>query len=174
MDSKLKARLMKLVALTESNNEYEAGNAMSRLKALCMKHGVHMEDLLNQSEEVSMHWFRYDNPYVKQVLINTVWKATNITQTWKNRAKQRQVGIECTKSQAAEIELWWSVMRQAFKQHLEDATSAFIMANALYGESDGEDDVDRETDWDALERQAAMANGIQPTPVHKGIEHDAP
>lgn len=172
MNNKLKARLMKLVALTESNNEHEAGNAMSRLKALCSKHGVHMEDLLNESEEVSMYWFRYDNPYVKQVLINTMWKATNITQTWRNRAKQRQVGVECTKSQAAEIDLWWSVMRAAFKQHLDDATSAFIMANNLYGKCDDESEVDTTTDWEALERQAAMANGIEPTPVHKGIGYE--
>lgn len=173
MNDKLKARLMKLVALSESSNEHEAGNAMSRLKALCAKHKVHMDDLLNESEEVSMYWFRYDNPYVKQVLLNTIWKATDIYRTYTSRAKQRQVGVECTKSQAAEIELWWSVMRQAFKQHLDDATNAFVIANKLYGNSDeNSNDDDALVDWDAVDRQNAMANAIEPTPVHKGIEHD--
>jgi len=172
MNEKLKLRLMKLLALSESSNKHEASNAQRRIEALCAKHNVAIEDLISEDEKVSTYWFRYDCKLTKSVLINTVWKATNISTMYRSGARQRQVGVECTKSQAAEIELWWSVMRAAFKQHLEDTTKAFIQANDLYGEAEESDHNGSDIDWDALARQQALAARITPTPVNKGITHE--
>lgn len=169
MNPKLKARLFKLLALSESGNKHEADNAMSRLKTLCSKHGVTLEELTSENEEVTMHWFRYSDAFGKRVLVNTIWRATDINNCFRNSSKQRQVGVKCTKSQAAEIRLWWSVMRKAFEQHLDDTTSAFIAANGLYGKSELDSD-DSDFDWEAWERQQALARNIKATSVHKALE----
>lgn len=171
MNPKLRSRLLKLLALTASSNQHEAANAQSRIDALCAKHNVNMDDLLDETEQVSMHWFRYDDKNSKAVLLNTIWRATDILDTWQCASKQRQVGVKCTRSQAAEIQLWWSVMRQAFKQHMEDSTNAFIIANKLFGETSPEGTEDGDFDLDAWERRYAMADSIEPTPVMRGIEH---
>lgn len=171
MDAKLKDRLLKLLALTESSNEHESASAMRRIEALCAKHGVNMDDLVDPSEEVRMHWFRYDNPYSKSVLLNTIWRATNINQTFKSGGRQRQVGVKCTTSQASEIDLWWSVMRASLKQHLEDSTLAFIYANKLFGESEKESDYElTDEEVEAAERASNLAARIKPTAVYKALE----
>lgn len=172
MNPKIKKRLLKLVALTESTNEHEAVNAEARIRRLCVQHNIDIDVILSESEEVEMYWFRYDNPYVKTVLKNTLWRATGVNQTYKNPTKQRQIGIYLTEGQNAEAELWCSIMRDAFKKHLNDSTSAFIMANNLYGESeDGDDDSDPLTDEEikAIARRMELAEGITPTRVNKAI-----
>lgn len=171
MNEKLKGRLLKLLALTKSSNEHEAANAQSRIEALCKKHGVNINDLLDESEAIETHWFRYDDQYSKTVLIQTIYRATNISKMFRSRYKQRQTGVECTKSQAAEIELWWGVMRAAFKQHIEDCTNAFVMANNLYGEPSEEESDNDDMDWEALERVMRLAQNVSPTPVMRGIEN---
>ena len=170
MNEKLKKRLEKLLAMTKSTNEHEVKNAESRIRILCVKHDVDIDELLDESEAVEMHWYRYDNTYVKDVLKNTIWKATNINTFFKNRSRQRQVGVKCTKSQAAEIDLWWSVMRAAFKQHLDDTVSAFIIANDLFGEPEEREFDYDDFDWDAYRRQQELAEGIDKTHVLKRLE----
>lgn len=172
MNPKLKSRLTKLLALTESSNEHEASNAEHRIKVLCVKHNVSIDDILDENERVDTHWFRYDNPYSKAILVNTIWRASNINNFLKSRQRQRQLGVKCTKSQAAEIDLWWSVMRQAFKTHMDDITNAFIIANKLFGESEDTDTDLDDLDWDTLERQHKLADSIEPTKVMKGITHE--
>lgn len=169
MNPKLKKRLEKLLAMTKSSNEHEAANAESRIAALCVKHNVDIDQLYDESEAIETYWFRYDDANSKQVLLNVIWKASNINKTWKNKSKQRQVGVDCTASQAAEINLWWCIMRKAFKQHLTDVTNAFIIANELFGESSEHDDYEVDWDWDAIERQRELASSIKPTKVHKAI-----
>jgi len=171
MEAKLKDRLLKLLALTESSNEHEAASAQSRIEKLCAKHGVNINDLLDVTEEVTMHWFRYDNAQSRKVLYNTIWKASNINSFYKNSYKQRQVGVKCTKSQDAEIDLWWSVMRESFNVFLKDIASAFISANNLYGVSEeAETETEVDIDWDEYERVQKLAQGLEPTAVLKRLE----
>lgn len=171
IEPKLKDRLLKLLALTESGNRHEAATAQSRIEALCKKHGVDIAVLMDESEAVEMHWFRYDNQYSQQVLGQTIFRVTNIFQTWTNKSRQRQTGVECTASQAAEIELWWSVMRAALKQHLDDSTYAFIQANRLFGDSTVLPERERSAEEiAAAERAMRLAKLINPTQVLKRLE----
>jgi hypothetical protein len=171
IEPKLKDRLLKLLALTESGNRFEAANAQSRIEALCKKHGVDVNVLTDACEDVVMHWFRYDNSYSQQVLGQTIFRLTNIVDTWTNKSRQRQTGVQCTASQAAEIELWWSVMRAALKQHLADSTHAFIQANRLFGDSAVLPERERtEEEIAAAERAMRLAKLIDPTQVLKRLE----
>lgn len=172
MNNKIRKRLDKLLALTESNNKHEADNALSRIKTLCSKHGIDYQQLIDESEIKESFWFRYDNSNSEQVLVNAIWKICGNVQIYKNRYKQRQLCVDITKGEAAELELYWSIMRAAFKQHLKDATNAFIMANNIYGESEDEEG-SSDVDWDAVERQMRMAENINPTQCNKAITDES-
>lgn len=170
IEPKLKERLMKLLALTESGNRFEAAGAQSRIEALCKKHKVDIAALMDESEAVEMHWFRYDNPYSKTVLAQTMFKITNTVEYWTNRSRQSQLGVKCTPSQAAELSLWWSVMRKAIKQHLEASTHAFVQANKLFGDSSVLPDREyTEEEIKLQERAARLARSIDPTQVLKRL-----
>jgi hypothetical protein len=172
IDSKLKDRLAKLLALSKSDNEHEAASAQSRIEKLCKLHNVNIDDLFGCDEQVTMHWFKYRDSYSERVLLNVIWRVTNIQDGWANPMRPNQTGVQCTASQAAEISLWWGVLQRAFLIEMNtlllDFSSAFIRANKLYGESDLEV-IEDEVDWERERRVARLATGITATPVFKGL-----
>lgn len=176
MDNKLKDCLLKLLALTESKNQHEAASAQSRIEKLCKVHGVSIDDLVDVNEAIEIYWFKYKTHLCKTVLIQTVWKVTNIGTTWNNKRRKGQVGVKCTKSQAAEIELWWSVLQRAFllqmNEHLEIFTHAFVKTNNLYGvwEDDEEPRQLSEAELEKHRKAAMLAGNMEPTAVHLRLE----
>lgn len=175
MNPKVKTRADKLLKLMEQGKGGEVANAEARLTTLLQKHGYTLEQFLDTAEKPEMHWYRYDNPYVKDVISQIAYmvlgKGYNC---WTNRYKQRQLGFELTPSQKIEMDIYYNVYRQAFKTHLTDSTAAFIKANDIYPSSniDYDDHEDfAEANFDELMRREQMAAQITPTPVHKPLEN---
>lgn len=175
IEPKLKDRLMKLLALSKSGNQHESASAQSRIEKLCKLHNVDINVLLDADEAVEMHWFKYTDPYSEKVLAQTIFRVTNIWETWHNKRRPNQLGVNCTKSQAAEIALWWSVMGKAFllemAKMLGDLASAFTQANNLYGNEDALPEREYTAEERARACRAAMlAEQIEPTEVLKRLE----
>ncbi len=176
MNPKLKDRLLKLLALTKSSNTHESASAQSRIEKLCALHGVNLRDLDSESEEVALHWVSYGSKYEKTVLINVLWKVVNYDTLYRNASKSNQLGYYATTSKAAELDLWWAVMRKAFllqmDKTLSDLATGFIIANQIYGNVEQTEGSDNEydVDYDALARAERLAEGITPTQVLQALE----
>lgn len=171
IDPRVLNRLQGLLALTASDNKHEAQSAQAKLEALCAKHGVRLDDLCDVHEEKELHWFRYDNEMSKLILKQTGSRVLGdgAEYIYTNKGRQRQIGFECTASQAAELRLWWSVMRDAYKRHEEAAAIAFVHANKLYHPNPKKTDEPRRPMSD-VERQAlGMVDSINPTAVYKAL-----
>lgn len=171
IDPRILNRLQGLLAMTESNNEHEASNAQAKLEALCAKYGVKLEDLASVNEVKDIHWFRYDSAHSKTILRQTALRVlgADADAYYVQRNKQLYLGFECTASGAAELGLWWSVMRAAFKKHEEASAIAFAHANKLYRPEPLKNDTERELT--SVELQALqMARNIERTEVHTAIE----
>ncbi len=169
MNKRLQRKLDKLLALAGSSNEHEASNAMSRLEKMCVANGVDIATILDQDEATERYWFRYDNPYVKTLLNQVAYMINPDSVAWQSRGKQRQRGYDLTKSQKAEFDLYYSIMRAKLKEHLELSVSAFIQANNLFPETSDTDYDPSDIDWERYDKIEALAQGIDKTHVHKAI-----
>ncbi|MFW0778557.1 MAG: hypothetical protein ACN2B6_12650 [Rickettsiales bacterium] len=172
---KLQSRLDKLLKLVEQGVGGERDNAMARLEGLCKKHGVDMQELMDGDDHKEMYWFRYDNPYVHRMLRQLAYQILGWDDycTYKNRYKQRQMGVELTKSQHAEFTIYYEAYRAALKQQLDDVVGAFIAVNNIYPPAElsrPDEDDDRDIDWDKLDREAELASAMSRTHVHKRLE----
>lgn len=171
IDPRIMNRLQGLLALTASDNEHEAQNAQAKLEALCKKYGVDILDLCDAHEEKEVYWFRYDSAQSKTVLLQTAAKVLGEdgNSYYKNSSKQLYLGFKCTKSMSAELSLWWSVMRAAFKKHEEASTIAFVHANRLYPSAPSQDERPPKELTDVDRAALAMSRNIKPTEVLQAI-----
>lgn len=170
---KVVRRLEKLLALTASSNQNEAANAQSRIDALCTKYGIELDQLLSGAEEQKERYIYYYNAPYKKLAIQILYMLVPERPIYRSRVKQSNLVVDLTDSEYAEFELYHSVLKPALRQHMEDSVSAFISANDIYPDTVPEAFVDDEDeDWARLNRVAAMASGITPTPVHKAISHE--
>lgn len=173
IDPRILNRLQGLLALTASNNVHEAQSAQAKLEALCKKYKIDILDLCNVEEEKEVHWFRYDSANSKTIILQTAGKVLGEdgNSYYTNRSKQLYVGFKCTKSAAAELGLWWSVMRAAFKEHEKASTIAFVHANRLYHSAPLKEERKPREMTDIDRAALAMADHIAPTQVNKALSH---
>tara|TARA_B100000700_G_scaffold331816_1_gene469532 strand:- start:9028 stop:9519 length:492 start_codon:yes stop_codon:yes gene_type:complete len=159
---------MKLIALTESSNKYEAINAQAKIEALCRKYKVDINDLTSEKEEVKerlIYW--YNMPY-KKLAIQILYMLFPETPIYSSRVKQNNLVVDLSDGDFAQLELYWNVLKPALKKYMENSVSAFIAANNLYPK-----DVEpvakeyTEEDYKIME----MAQSIDATPIHQALEN---
>lgn len=116
-----------------SNGERAA--AKRKLEQLAQKYGVTPG---TNPEQESMYWFSCQGDNERMVLTHlAVIYAPSIRiqegyRYFVHTKKRNKIGLILTASAYAEIAPAWEIIRPAYKQHLKEATLAFIVANNLF------------------------------------------
>lgn len=167
VDGKVQAKLKKLLALAERGEGGERANAQRMLEKMLARHGLTLGDLSEEQRE--LRWFSAPNKHDKRLAAQIAAKVTDslTPSLYSNKRRPKQVGVECTPSEAVEFELHFETLKRALEQHLDIAFSAFVQANRLFPQTDGEGP-DEVTEEDL--RIIAMAATVAPTPINPRLE----
>lgn len=158
IDPKLEARLKKLYALAKQGVGGEAINAQKLLEDLLAKHDMTLDMLIDT--ETKKYYFNYKTEFEKDILFRVV---SNIKEesnfSYLQRKGRRKVGFELTAYEYIEVEIQREAYIESWKKYLEQAQSAFIVANRLTYYSSG----DRKPDDKPLtpEEQAEIQRILQ-------------
>jgi len=137
IDPRLEARLKKLYALAKQGVGGEAINAQKLLEDLLAKHDMTL-DMLTDTE-TKKYFFNYKTEFEKDLLFRIV---SNIKEesnfSYLQRKGQRKIGFELTAYEYIEVEIQREAYTESWRKYLEQAQSAFIVANRLTYYSSGD------------------------------------
>lgn len=144
--------LRKLNELAKRGLDGERENAQNKLLELCLKHGISIEDL----EEESKVQFEYkvsgveERTFFAQISASCFGRSVKV---YSLKGTSKNLIIECSKSQFLEVVSKHEFFYNIYKKELEVFYSAFIQRNELYLlPSDSEEDEDKEYTEEELER----------------------
>lgn len=170
LPERIKQRLYKLVALAERGASGERENAEARLDKLLAKHGIDKSEFL-ETENVLDYDFSYSSAMEKRLLIQII--ASFGFDSYTPYRSVKKLCIECTRAQGAEIGLQFDVYRKALKEEIEMTYDAFIHAQNIFPENDGDDEERPARTKEEVARALKMlrrADGMDKVHVTKGIE----
>lgn len=168
---KVKAKLLKLLALKNQGVGGEAANAAAALDRALQKHGLTMADL-EDGHDVRRYAFTPRNGFEKKLLIQIMahvipdWEG----HCWKyNNSQKRE--FDLTPAQYAEASVMFDIYRKDLRKTLQHAYSAFIHANKIFPTRESEPDPDEKPmDMEEMEAIGSMMQGIQPSRIRKQLE----
>lgn len=158
-DKKLHRRLQKLISLAERGEGGEKENAQRMLDNLLKKHGLSVSDIVGDKQ--SLQWFKYGKGLFElRLLSQIIYAVCGSRDKWKNTRRRYVIGVKCSEYERVQIELRFSVYREALKKEFEVIYDAFLHTNKIFPEKSGDEDSDdKDIDWDYLDRvSGAMAN----------------
>ena len=164
--SKILELARKIKALAEQGVGGEKINAKKILTDLCEKHGIKIGDLESDQQQAASF---IGTQYTHQILVNTIALVCGNEREkyiWKN--KPYGVIVNVTEAERLEIEMYFSIYRQAFEATLTDLQVAFIMKNDIYPKDVEPILLAPEEDGEHC-RISALADGLQRTNVHKTL-----
>mgnify|MGYP000288717312 FL=1 len=172
-DKKVIDKLQKLLALAEQGVGSEKETAQRMLDKMLNKHGLTEADISDAATDV--YWFIYKGAIEKALLYQLMYAVAPESNRYRKKGSKTTTGVECTKREMLDIELRFSLYREAIKKDIELLINAFILKNDIYPES--EDYVVRKefTPEEKAERfrTAQLAAGLEKTNVLKSIENKA-
>jgi len=126
-------RLKKIEALALSGVDGERENAARLLNELCAKYGVSREQLADVRED--MCEFKYSGDLEKRLLQNVIWHVVRNPDFDSFRLGRKQaIFVKVTRVQEVDIRDCFRHYSEVLKRHLRDVMTAFIHANAIYGD----------------------------------------
>jgi hypothetical protein len=126
-------RILKVKELSEKGIDGEKENAKALLISLMDKYGFTNDDL-NLKQLYFFKYSRFDKLSFKllsQVIYSVLGKEKK-NQTAKCHTRHSDIGYECTKEQAIEIEAKYTFYYEGLKQDMETLYNAFIIRNEIY------------------------------------------
>ena len=164
LNDKKRALLGKLRALAERGIGGERVNAQRKLDAMLEKYGISPEQF-EQTGDVELHWFT--TPKFVKLFLLIAGEVTDVA-TIRYKKFGRSVGIECTPSQAVEIELVYAAYRRALEREIEELKEAFCVRHGLYTRATRP--LDEKYGRDRTINIQRMAERMTKTKIHKEIE----
>lgn len=170
IDPKLEAKLKKLYALAKQGVGGEAINAQKLLEDLLAKHDMTLDMLIDT--ETKKYYFTYKTEFEKDILFRVV---SNIKEesnfSYLQRKGQRKIGFELTAYEYIEVEIQREAYTESWRKYLEQAQSAFIVANRLtyYSSKNREPKEDKPLtpeEYAEIQRILQMSMGV-PNPEFK-------
>lgn len=137
LPERIKQRLYKLLELATRGAGGERENAESRLDALLEKHGVKKEDFI-ETESTQEFFFTFKNKFEKRLFLQ-ISSSLGIEHALSYRGT-KQLSVECTVAQNAELQIKYSVYRKALQDEFEMTFEAFIHSQEIYSPSAMGDD----------------------------------
>lgn len=176
-DERTKQRLIKILNLAKRGVGGEKENAQRMLDALLKKHGMTINELLDEDIK-SIVWFRYKNKTEKILFAHCCLKVIDgwDRSRWSSKVRKNQYGVQVTKAQEIELGLMFAAHRKAFSKELDKQVdrilAAYVHSNNLFSNTPSEEAESgtSEISMDELEAIIALARTMKPTPVHKAIE----
>lgn len=176
--SRVIAKLRKLLALVDRGVGGEKTNAESALKSLLAKHGLSIEDLDDAQAERRIFWWSTKSETEGKLLSQCV---EAVLSRWdrnfyRERGNRKARGYEMTHAEWLEVDLMFAVHRRSLAKHLkkqqELAFIAYIHRNEIFGREAGEDSRESHApmmDFGDIDAIVGMVMRMRPTPVHKAI-----
>lgn len=160
---KLYAKRVSVLGTANCGEVFAIDNAIANLLE---KWGIQPSEI--ESTEKRQYRFTYANNWESRVLFQVIFQVTQLPTIGVNyrHAKTRlsnNIGIDLTEYEHKEIKKRFKALRKDPLVTLDNAVSAFIHANKIYGvKTDGEE---KEVDEKELEKILAMMGGITPTDI---------
>ena len=176
VNESLRAKLRKVLALAQSGQAGERDAARNLLDKLLKENNLTIDDI--DSDEKDIRWFTIGKgPDAKKLMMQIYFMVTgeNETSYWTNKNCPGEIGYMVTKTQAADMETYFSILMPALKKELAKARDvafgAFCLKNNIVsGKSSGDD---KELTPEEIRRLMSIAlyqNSMEPTPFRRQIE----
>ena len=139
------------------------------------KHIIEKLDIsVNEDEKIIDVMFRFKNYYEKKILIQIWTMVINDSSKdhFTNKRKRNNVIFEITKTQKAEIELYFSIYKRELQEEIDLTVSAFIHANGIFPQSNDDKEYEiTQEDRDRLEKLWNRTQTINKTHIRKQISN---
>lgn len=166
---KIKDRLLKLLELSRRGVGGERESAESMLAAMLKKHGMTMADLESDDSQTIDVIFTFGTEMEKRLLYQIAYQVVNGDYDAFKIGKGKRK-LQLTRSQAAEVQVRYSVLVRAFREELKVFYSAFIMRNNIYPDSARRDKSEFTPEQlEQMDKIARMASGMDRVNIHKQI-----
>lgn len=139
-DDKLKDRLRKLKTLAERGSPGERENAQVLFLRICKKYEIDIDNFKSESE-VTIHWFKYIRGckisgmnVFRKLVVQVFYKCIREHEykVWSNPYRKFQVGVDCTRAEAIEIELDYAFYAEHLQKEMSALVEAFIQVNNIF------------------------------------------
>lgn len=138
----------------------EADAAKTKLYALLAKHGLELEDVIN--DVVKTYEFIYRNDLDARLIIQCFVSLGNGYKTYcyrKGGRKLKKIGLDLTPAQYVDLSGMVDYYRAAFKKETARLFSAFVQQHKLYAPSTGEE-MGVPISQEEMEQLVNMMNGL--------------
>lgn len=150
--------LRKIRALAERGTEGEKETALRMLDALIIKHGLSIEDIVEEQPCV----FRYRNTHEEYLLGQVIGKVTNNPKIKAFIDKKRRIICMLTPIQRDEVERMFRFYRKALKSELKTFIQAFCVKHELGADPGNQENDERKPlDREECYRLLSMARGMR-------------
>lgn len=162
--------LKKLKTLAERGERGERDTASIMLRKIMDKYGITEDEL--DDEKVEMHWFGFKDKLDEKLLFQILYMVLGGEAVYTNGIKK--IGVDCTVSQAVEIESFYSFYKVKLKEDLEVCYHAFVMKNNLYPQNGKTLDIKNLSakEIEDFYKAQKMAMGMQRHEYHKQIAYN--
>ena len=169
-------KLRKIAALADRGDAGERDNAQAALEKLCARHGVTLDQLLDDAIEPIEIKAR---GIEKQLLTHVAMKIVG-THKIPHTPTSKSIKFWVTRAQGIDITEAFEHYRRAWVEHRKDAMTVFVNANRLF--PDPKDDDDDEEDEPPMSpeelarmrRLAAQTLYTVPAPFRKALPEKSP
>lgn len=172
----LRDKLRKVLAMAQSGEAGERDAARNLLDRLLKENNLTIDDISDDTQDI--RWFTIGKgPDAKKLMMQIYFMVTgeNETSYWTSRRCPGEIGYMVTKTQAADMETYFSILMPALKKELTKARdiafSAFCLKNnVVSGKSSGDD---KELTPEEIRRLVSISlyqNSMEPTPFRRQIE----
>ncbi len=173
---RIRAKLLKLLALARHGVGGEKENAASVLDKLLKKYCLTLEDLDDANAERQIYWIKAsgksETTLLSQCVAATVpgWDRA----TYRHRGVRGVTGYALTHAEHMQIDLMFEIHRRALKKHVEKqrklAVLSYIQTNEIFpAASDDAPAKPSKLSEEDVMQIISMMRGMEPTPVHKAI-----
>lgn len=143
----IKSKILKLQALVERGEKYEAANAKRLLDKFLSRYGLTIEDVLLEKEETKWYKFNARKKWEENLLFQCYYRILDVNKVSFKRYKG-VISIELTAYQYAELSNYYdwnkNQLSKELKRVVEEFTEDYILRHNITCERDDEDDEDNE------------------------------
>jgi len=170
-DTKSVDRLKKLLALAERGIGGEKITAEKKLMEMLEKHGMRIEDILDDSMGVRDYYIRFSNDMERKLLIQiSAAVAGADVDVWNSLKKRMTLIIETTPSNFAEIDLKFEAYKKALKEEIATLYNAFLYKHSLFPDDGVADTSESTMSEEDQNRFINMVMGLKDVSIHHSVD----
>lgn len=180
-------RIRKVQVLASHGEAGERENAERRLHEMMMKYGITLEDLNNEKEEPTVHYYKYHGENGRELFAQVAATRGCLKFAFigndehSKQAKQvrfaarherprgTNVAMLCTAIDFIEITTAYEIYQKSFDEHYKSFVYAFYAENNLFYGNTDKSHVITDEERKMLARASTMRLGIERSEIHKQL-----